>query len=188
MIPSQGEALAIHRKYRSNERIVRHCQVVAEAAKILAEEFRARGHVVDVDAVVAAALLHDVGRSRVQTVRHGVEGASIAQQEGADPLIVEIIRRHVGAGISAEEAKKLGLPEFDYIPRTLEQRIVCFADKMVSSEEIRPFEEEVRRFEMKGHDVGRLLGLKKGLADELGEDPEKFLLDKIKESHRRAAD
>jgi uncharacterized protein len=186
VIPSQGEALAIHRKYGTNERIVRHCQIVAEAAKILAEEFRARGHKVDVDAVVAAGLLHDVGRSRIQTVRHGVEGASIMQQEGVDPVIVEIIRRHVGAGISADEAKKLGLPDFDYIPRTLEQRIVCFADKMVSSEEIRPFNEEVRRFEMKGHDVGRLLALKKGLADELGEDPEKILLDKIKESQGRA--
>ena len=75
----------------------------------------------------------------------------------------------------------------DYIPRTLEERIVCFADKMVDADNIRPFGEEVRRFTAKSHDVGRLLALKRGLADELGQDPEKLVLDKIKESKTKAA-
>ena len=97
--------------------------------------------------------------------------------------MVEIVRRHVGAGISPEEAKKLGLPDFDYVPRTLEERIVCFADKMVDSEKVRPFDEEVKRFVAKSHDVGRLRALKQGLQDDLGEDPERFVLDNIKESH-----
>lgn len=56
---------------------------------------------------------------------------------------MEIIRRHVGAGIASEEAKSLGLPDLDYIPRSLEERIVCFADKMVDSDRVRPFDEEV---------------------------------------------
>jgi hypothetical protein len=47
---------------------------------------------------------------------------------------------------------------------------------MVSGDGVRPFEEEVRRFERKGHDVQRLLALEASLADELGENPEKVVL------------
>jgi uncharacterized protein len=181
MIPSEGEALALHRKYGSNDIIIEHCKTVAKVAKVLAEEFERRGHAVDVEAVVAAALLHDIGRSRTQTVRHGVEGSEMIEREGADRKVVEIVRKHIGAGLTPEEARRLGLPELDYIPRTLEERIVCFADKMVDSDRVRPFDVEVRRFVIKSHDVMRLFALKKRLKEELGEDPEKFVLGKVNE-------
>jgi hypothetical protein len=58
----------------------------------------------------------------------------------------------------------------------LEEKVVCFSDKMVSSDTVRPFEEEVKRFIKKGHDTQRLLALKKSLQDDLGEDPEKVTL------------
>jgi hypothetical protein len=45
----------------------------------------------------------------------------------------------------------------------------------------------VQRFRAKSHDVARLLALKKLLEDELGEDPEKFVLNKIKESRPGAS-
>ncbi|MDG6989288.1 MAG: HDIG domain-containing protein [Nitrososphaerota archaeon] len=180
MIPSEEEAVALHRKHGSDERIIRHCEAVAWVARVLAEEFERGGRKVDGKAVIAAAALHDIGRSQVQTVRHGVEGAEIAKNEGVDARVVEIIRRHVGAGISAEEAKDLGLPDFDYIPRTVEERIVCFADKLVDGDKVRPFEAEVHRFVAKKHDVARLMRLKRELQEELGEDPEKVVFDKIK--------
>jgi uncharacterized protein len=182
VIPSEKEALALHRKYGSNDIIIEHCKTVAKVAKVLAEEFERRGRAVDVEAVVAAALLHDIGRSRTQTVRHGVEGSEVIEREGADRKVVEIVRKHVGAGLTPEEARRLGLPQLDYIPRTLEERIVCFADKMVDSDMVRPFDVEVRRFVIKSHDVMRLFALKKRLEEELGEDPEKFVLGKINES------
>jgi len=182
VIPSEGEAVALHRKHGSDRIIVEHCQTVARVAKILAEEFERRGHVVDVQAVIAAAMLHDIGRSRTHTVSHGVEGADIVEKEGADRKVVEIVRKHVGAGIAPEESTRLGLPDLDYIPRTLEERIVCFADKMVDRNKVRPFGEEVRRFTIKSHDVARLLALKEGLKKELGEDPEKVIFEKLKAS------
>jgi uncharacterized protein (TIGR00295 family) len=182
VIPSEEEALALHRKYGSKEVIVRHCVVVAKVAKVLTDGFLRAGRPVDAAAVAAGALLHDIGRNRTQTVRHGLEGATILDGEGVDGSVVQIVRRHVGAGLSAEEAAKLGLPALDYIPRTLEERIVCFSDKLVDSDRVRPFKGEVERFVKKGHDVERLLGLKRGLQDELGEDPERLVLDKLKES------
>jgi len=179
VIPSEGDSLALHKKYRSNERIVAHCRTVARVSIVLADEFDRRGKPVDSKVVLAGALLHDIGRTRVQTVGHGLEGSEMLQGEGVDERVVEVVRRHVGAGISAEEAKALGLPDLDYVPRTLEERIVCFADKMVDGEIVRPFDGEVQRFVKKGHDVERLLALKKGLEDVLGADPEKLVLRKL---------
>jgi len=186
VIPSVEEALALHAKYGSSEHIVSHCEAVAMAAEIIADELERKGVVVDKKAVIAAALLHDIGRTKTQTVAHGFEGAKMLESEGVDKKVIEIVRRHVGAGISADEVRKLKLPDFDYMPRTYEQRIVCFADKMVDADTIRPFGEEVRRFTVKSHDVGRLLALKQGLANDLGRDPEALIFEKIKESETKA--
>ncbi len=187
MIPNVEQAMALHAKCGTREYTIRHCQAVTMAAKMIAEEFRRQGRDIDVDVVVAGALLHDIGRSMIQTVAHGVVGADILEKEGVDKVVVEIVRRHVGAGISPEEAERLGLPALDLVPRTIEERIVCFADKMVDADRVRPFGEEVHRFTVKDHDVRRLLALKEGLKEELGEDPEKLILDKIKEVGPKAA-
>jgi uncharacterized protein (TIGR00295 family) len=183
VIPDDVWITELHRRYGSNQIILEHCRTVALVANILAAALATRGKKVDARAVNAGALLHDIGRNRTQTVRHGIEGAEIVEREGVDQKVVEIVRRHVGAGISPEEAKSLGLPDFDYIPRTVEERVVCLADKMVDSNKVRPFDVEVKRFERKGHDLGRLFALRKSLEDDLGEDPEKVIFDKIKESH-----
>ncbi len=181
MIPSEEEALEIHVRYGSSQIIVQHCKTVARVSRILAEAMVERGVPVDVRAVLAGALLHDIGRTRVQTVLHGYESSRILRERGVDTAVVEIAKRHVGAGLSREEANKLGLPHGDYIPSTVEERIVCFADKMVGATEVRPFSEEVKRFVRKGHDVERLRNLKFGLQQLLGEDPEALIFEKIKE-------
>jgi uncharacterized protein (TIGR00295 family) len=131
---------------------------------------------VNQEAVEAGALLHDIGRSQTQTVSHGYVGAQILEKEGVDRTVVEIVRRHVGAGISAEEADTLGFPKGDYIPRTLEQKIVCFSDKLLDGDKARPFEEEVKRFVKKGHDVQRLRKLKEDLDAAVGGDAESLIL------------
>ncbi len=182
MIPSEGEALALHKKYGSRSTTVEHCRTVAGVTQVIADELERQGKPLDMRALLAGALLHDIGRARIQTIWHGLEGAQILERESVDRKVVEIVRKHVGAGISSEEAKTLGLPSLDYIPRTLEERIVCFADKMVDADKVRPFEVEVKRFKTKGHDVGRLLALRKNIHEELGTDPENLLLGKIKES------
>jgi len=178
MIPNAQRALALHRKYGSNERIVGHCQASAKISKLLCEKAAEHGRPVDEQAAVAGALLHDIGRSQVQTVNHGYVGAGILEREGVDSVVVEIVRRHVGAGISTEEAVVLGFPPGDYIPRTLEQKIVCFADKMLDGDRARPFEEEVKRFVKKGHDVQRLRRLREDVDAAVGADAESMVLSK----------
>jgi len=180
VIPDEADALRIHRKYGSVPVIVEHCRAVERVARIIASELTRGGVAVDERVIQAGALLHDVGRTRVQTVRHGYEGAEILRKEGVDERVVEVVKRHVGAGITREEARRLGLPEGDYVPRTLEQKVVCFADKMIDSNRARPFAEEVKRFVRKGHDVKKLEALKEDLKLELGRDPEEVIFEKIR--------
>ncbi|HVC27227.1 MAG TPA: HDIG domain-containing protein [Nitrososphaerales archaeon] len=178
MIPNAQEALALHKKYGSNDRIVGHCQACARISKLLSERAAGQGRAVNVQAAVAGALLHDIGRSQTQTVSHGYVGAGILEKEGVDSVVVETVRRHVGAGISPKEAVALSFPPGDYVPKTIEQKIVCFADKLLDGDKARPFEEEVKRFVKKGHDVQRLRKLKEDVDAAVGADAEKLVLSK----------
>ncbi len=45
--------------------------------------------------------------------------------------LAHIIERHVGAGLTLEEARRNNLPKGNYVPETLEEKIVCYADKLI---------------------------------------------------------
>ena len=174
MIPDKEQALKIHSKLGSSETVISHCEAVAEIANSLAESFEEKGIPVDSKSIYAAALLHDIGRNRTHSIKHGYVGAQIALENGVDEKVAEIISRHVGAGITPEEAPDLGLPpDRSYIPETLEEKIVCFADKVVGPNgQPVPLEVEIEKFKRKGLDSQRLVRLKASLEEQLGEDPE----------------
>jgi uncharacterized protein len=54
-----------------------------------------------------------------------------------------IIKRHVGGGITAREARKLGWPRDIYIPQTLEEKIVSYADKLIEGSKRVPIERTI---------------------------------------------
>jgi uncharacterized protein (TIGR00295 family) len=58
---------------------------------------------------------------------------------------VRIIERHLGGGISAKEARQFGWPEKKYIPETLEEKIVTYADKLIEGERQVPIEKTVQK-------------------------------------------
>jgi uncharacterized protein len=60
--------------------------------------------------------------------------------------MIFVIERHAGGGISKEEAKKLGWPARNYLPKTLEEKIVCYADKRVEGLRIVPIEQTIQAY------------------------------------------
>ena len=90
---------------------------------------------VDEDLIRKGALLHDIGRSRTHGMTHAIEGVEIAREYGYDEDVLNIIERHIGAGITEKEAEKLGLPVKSYLPETLEEKIVAHADNLISGSE-----------------------------------------------------
>lgn len=123
-----------------------HSVLVTRKALALARAYRERRPDAEVDLVFLeeAALLHDIGivlcdapeigcHGSEPYVRHGVIGREVLEREGL-PRHALVCERHTGAGITRDEvlAAKLPLPERDYLPVSLEEKLVCVADKFYS--------------------------------------------------------
>ena len=119
------------KKENTPENVIEHCKAVCRKAMKIASNFDD----VDCELIRKGALLHDIGRSKTHGITHAIEGVEIARRYGYDQDVLNIIERHIGAGITTEEAKWIGLPEKSYVPETLEEKIVAHADNLVSGSE-----------------------------------------------------
>jgi len=123
--------------------VVAHCKAVSNMALSIARGVKIG---IDHDLVRLGGLFHDIGRSKTHGIDHAVAGVAIARNLGFSDKLVNIIERHIGAGITAKEAMRLGLPEKDYLPRTIEEKIVSYADNLVSGTREMQFYEALDRF------------------------------------------
>lgn len=98
----------------------------------------------DRDFVRRAAMLHDVGifltdapgihcHGTEPYLLHGRLGAQLMRREG-DERVARVCERHTGTGLTAEAVRRMNLPlpPGDYCPETLEEQVVCYADKFFS--------------------------------------------------------
>ena len=127
---------------RTRDLLLRHGELVGhKALDILA---RAAWLDADREFVVQAAMLHDIGIGRTLSpelgctgalpyVCHGIKGRVILDELGLERhgLVCE---RHVGVGISADQTlrQNLPLPARDMLPLSVEERLICYADKFFS--------------------------------------------------------
>jgi uncharacterized protein len=139
-LPSREQALTRLRQNHCSSNVISHCRAVAKLSVETAKICQKKGLKVDLELVEAGALLHDLGRSKTHSVNHAVVGAEIAKKAGLPESVINIIKRHVGGGITNAEAKELGWPEDNYIPMTLEEKIVSYADKLVETSKRVPIE------------------------------------------------
>jgi len=145
-LPSRREALSLLVKVGCSPRVVEHCKRVSAFAVKIAKACQRKQPNLDAKLVEISGLLHDIGRSKTHGVNHALEGGRIARGLGLPNSVVLIIERHAGGGIPKEEAKKLGWPARDYLPKTLEEKIVCYADKRVERLQIVPIEKTVKAY------------------------------------------
>jgi len=123
--------------------VVAHCIAVSAIAVSLAGQVNVP---LDRELVRQGGLFHDIGRARTHGIDHALAGVAIAQELGFSAQLVRIIERHIGAGITAAEAVRLGLPRKDYVPLTPEEKIVSYADNLISGVREMPFSEALDRF------------------------------------------
>jgi uncharacterized protein len=126
--------------------VIKHSLAVAELAMEISRAIERNGVRIDADLVEAGALLHDIGRARTHAIDHAIVGASMVRGMGFPEALARMVEVHVGAGIPADEAEELGLPRRDYLPTTLEEKIVAYADKLVDEDRRMAPEEFARRF------------------------------------------
>jgi uncharacterized protein len=125
--------------------LICHGKMVAGKALVIARRVRRLGP--DLKFIGEAAMLHDIGILVTDEpslgcygdkpyICHGYAGREILEKEGL-PVHALVCERHVGAGISLADIreKNLPLPGRDMIPVSIEERIICFADKFFSKDE-----------------------------------------------------
>lgn len=123
--------------------VVAHCVTVARLALFITGRLKIA---VDHEMVRQGGLFHDIGRSRTHGLEHAIAGVELARGLGFSDALLNIIERHIGAGITAPEAERLGLPIKDYLPLTTEEKIVSYADNLISGTREMPFHEALDRF------------------------------------------
>lgn len=126
--------------------LVRHSRHVANKALQIAAQHPEMQ--LDLLFIEEAAMLHDIGifqcdASGIQCfgdkpyICHGVIGAELLRQEGF-PLHALVCERHTGTGLSLQYIveNNLPLPHRELIPVSMEEQIICFADKFFSKTRI----------------------------------------------------
>ena len=119
-----------------------HARMVADKALIVANHVRNLNP--DLAFIEEGALLHDIGMIMTDVpqigchgiepyVRHGVLGRKMLEDLGY-PKHALVCERHLVLGLSAKAIRnlKLPLPVRDMRPVTLEEKIICYADKFYS--------------------------------------------------------
>ena len=129
--PNERECIRILTDAGCTKRVLVHCCTVRAVAEEIAGKLD-----VDRELITAGALLHDIGRANDHSIMHAMIGADMARELKLPDELVEIIRKHTGAGLDQMDIDELNLPQGDYIPRTLEEKIVAHADNMVSDNKI----------------------------------------------------
>lgn len=122
--------------------LLRHSRQVAEKAMEVLDAHPGIG--ADRAFVREAAMLHDIGILHTNApgigcmggepyICHGRLGAEMLRNEGF-PAHARVAERHTGTGLTADTIRRQGLPlpHEDFVPETIEEQIVCYADKFFS--------------------------------------------------------
>jgi len=132
------------------ELLLKHSRQVADRCLAIVRKHKELP--VDVQFLEEAAMLHDIGIFRCDApsiychgtepyIKHGPIGADILRSEGF-PRHARVAERHTGTGLPG------------YEPETLEEQIVCYADKFYSKsapDHVRTVLETAQSLEKFGH-------------------------------------
>ncbi len=122
--------------------LIKHSKQVRDKALKIVDKHPELG--ADRKFVKEASMLHDIGIFKTNApkihckgthryIEHGYLGAEILRQEGY-PIHALVCERHTGVGITLERIikKKLPIPHRDMRPVSIEEQIICYADKFFS--------------------------------------------------------
>ncbi|MDE6017536.1 MAG: HDIG domain-containing protein [Muribaculaceae bacterium] len=122
--------------------LLTHSEMVARKAIAVADSANLN---INRDFIFNAAMLHDIGIFKCNApgiycygeepyIRHGIIGGEVLRKEGLDEAYARVCERHTGAGLTAKEIAETGLPlpHLNLLPESLEEKLICYADKFFS--------------------------------------------------------
>ncbi len=136
--------LLIHHSTPFN--VINHVIFTTQTALKISKRLKKHNFSINCEIILAGGMLHDIGRSKTHQLDHGIIGAQILRQNGFPDELARIAENHLFAGILAEEAREFGLPSKDYIPSTLEEKIITYADNISKKKSVLTTREVINRF------------------------------------------
>ena len=159
----------INKYYADNEELkqllLHHSLQVANRALDIARQHPEMG--IDTDFVAQAAMLHYIGifltdapgihcHGTHHYLMHGYLGGQLMRELGM-PRVARVCERHTGTGLTPETIAERGLPlpPGNYRPETLEEELICYADKFYSKshpDRVRSVHDTALSLEKFGHE------------------------------------
>jgi len=131
-IPSRENCYRLIREMRMMEHIVRHSLQVCRVAELLVQQLREKGRTLNRDLVRAAALLHDITKTRSLTTgeQHSESGCKLLADRGYAE-VGDIVRQHVKLDIYFDSDAPSEAEIVNYADkRVLHDRIVSLDERM----------------------------------------------------------
>jgi len=130
MMLTRKESMRILAQYGREAGWTMHCFAVAEAA-VRVGNVIAKNRPIDCTFLWSTALLHDIGRYITHDpLLHGVEGYNLLSMLSYEKEAY-VCAAHILFGLNAAEASQLGLPARDFVPRTIEEKLVPLVDYLI---------------------------------------------------------
>jgi len=158
-LPSRELAFDLLKKMKVPYHVRRHSLKVAEKALVIAEKITKVK--VDLNLIEIGALLHDIGRSKTHGFKHALIGGKILRERGFPEELAKICETHILGGLDKEDAKVVGLPEREFLPNSIEEKIICLADKHMAGTREVSIEQRFRKWFLKYGKTKILLKSKK---------------------------
>lgn len=155
--------------------LLTHSRMVAEKTISIAKAHPELN--IDTEFVYDASMLHDIGIIMCHApaiecygtepyIRHGISGGKMLREyalefgmtsEEIEPY-ARVCERHTGAGLTVKqiEERHLPLPLVDFLPETIEEKLICYADKFYSKtklEEEKPLDRVINSMNKFGADT-----------------------------------
>lgn len=142
MVPTRKECLDLIRQHQMLPHILQHSKLVTRIALLIAGKLNRAGLNLDLALVEAAALLHDIAKTRsIETnENHAHTGGKLLTSLGY-PAVANIVRQHIrlDSGSAASANSKI----------VTEEELVNYADKRAKHEEVVDLSERFRDIEQR---------------------------------------
>ena len=143
---TEEEIYKLHQKYANGNKealdlVWNHSLVVRDIVQQLGNNLIKNKIKIDLKLAETGALIHDIGcydfynkLKNMPYIKHGVKGYEILKNEKFDEEITRMAMIHLGVGIDKENilVNELPLEKKDFIPLTLEEELVAYADNFHS--------------------------------------------------------
>ena len=158
---SFSDAKKLLEKYVKDENVIRHSIAVSDFLCKISLKLKEKNPSLDINLgeMKVIGVLHDIGKIRKNELLHALTGSDILRREGLDK-IATVIQTH---SFMKEYAKLKNIKE-NFEPKTLEEKLLTYADLHIKGDTLVSFDERIKDLLKRSREnKDRYLAIKNGV-------------------------